>query len=627
MIQLTEAQPLSESGPLCMGGAMTAEAELLTDLPGPAELELFVAFAAWTQPGAALGENPGVLPPGPYFSFRITPFSPLLTTFPMAWGGGGPNDANNQPARAYVSLDNAGGFLLLQFRFDYLNTMDFEGYPDGTRVPNADRLLKDRRHAAARLAVSAQSVYGRPKTLRAMCWLREPNGDVSGLLLESAPRALRFYNAEAGGAPPVLFHSPAFSLARGGQPVAALSAVDATTLRVEITSAGPVPQKCRLLFLRTDSQDDAVDYMENYELDYVEIAAGMTRPYAAWGVANPVFAAIPTTIFLPAGPFSFATEVGIDPARLDPAGRYRVAMQWEGSGPENYAFISPEFRADACPELCPPQVESRIADYRREYGAYVAAAPRERLESRLSFLTPDYDACRAAPFADAAARVSVRIYAETGGRRYVLQEAEGARGPAGWDLPAGFAVTPDPANDRWNLSYRFRLRADAGRTELYSEDLATGARQFTSDLTQDWTGRELFVEFRLRLAQIQPRPYADELVATQRVRVEDYDTAVLTGAFTDEQGAPLSRICPEDGGLRLCIESGSGADAALIGLVESDGAAEEHESFQGELPQLSAGAVAQMDADFVSGRACVVFDAARFAPGRRYRFVAIEKED
>lgn len=625
MIQLTEAQPLTAAGPLCVGGAMTAEVVIETGLAAPQDLELFAAFATWTQPGAVAGLS-AANPAPPYFSFQMTPGTPLLTTFLLAWGGAGANDANNRPARARLYFDNTSGALRLHFTFLYLNALDMEGYPDGARLPNAGRLLKDRKNAVAPLGVSAQSVYGQAKTLGMTCWLREPNGDVSSIRLESAPQALRFYDAEHGGAPAALLHSPTFELERGGQPVGELSAFEPTLLRVGAQTAGPVAQRCRLIFLRTDTQNDAADYMDNYEMDYVEIVSGMTRPYGGWGASNTVFQATPLSLLAPSGPLGFATEVEIDPAKLDPQGRYRVAALWEGFGPEDYAFLSPEFRADACPSLCPPVIESRIADYRREYGDSITAAPRERLESRLSVVTAGYDACRAAPFADAVRGVGIRIYAEENGRRYVLAEEAGARGPAGWSLPAGFAVTPDPAAGRWNLSYRFRLRADANRAERYSEDLATGQTAFTSDTTQDWTGRDLFIEIRLRLAQTQPVSFEDELVVLQRVDVDDYDPAALTGVFTDTQGAPVSRICPEDDDLRLCVEN-AGAGAALVGVLETDAGPDEHESFPGELPQLASARVAQMDAAFSGGRACVVFRAERLAPGRRYRFVAIEKED
>lgn len=327
-----------------------------------------------------------------------------------------------------------------------------------------------------------------------------------------------------------------------------------------------------------------------------------------------------------------------------------------------YSFISNPIMATGLPTLCPPECGGFFSDYLDTFGQRLIVSPQERIKATCFWRAARFELCREQyghQMIASAKQVKVTILEEIDGYRHIFDEIVATKVGGAFisqndDLKV--YILPDAYLREIRVAYTYRIRYEADILNLRSESLATGATIFPPAANQDWTNRNLIIEFQLILEHTLPVLFQDILVKRMFFYVHPYDDHCLDIKFVNSAGFEMSNFCsfeesfnvivtqcpdddpnmPQDdeGGT---INTGPGYDY-FIGAIDKQNYSinqiKEHESItEGPISQLTNAPISSIDEQFEhnydsgsDNQAMATCDANGFESGQQYRFVAIKKK-
>lgn len=654
----------------CIGGLDLVEVRYRTDKMALNDILNFTICAFW-ELFAETGYNIGNLLDGGYVqgttTFYTKPKQPCFSAkvvsgmgtgvqYPMVWQQTNVPDRTNQTrlGRCTMQFDISGAPARLEItlRLFFVGKMDF-GAPMASQPDNQDKLLKVASWAQQDLVFQPnQNIYAAQRVISSGCLIIESlaaNLYAEGRV-NTANLQRRFYNMEWGGGAPVAFLTPEFIVERGGFTRTTLSSVENSLLRIRINKALSPPNidNVSIMMIRVDRDDPLRIWTDNYELSQVLNTPAVTLntgQHVNYELANTVFIA-PATVITPNTAGLNETTVTLNKTAFqNPDGSaksaiYRFIAVWtEAVSTERYAFISDEYAVSNCPALNAPNITGTISDYFTLFSNWLKVTPLERIRLSVVFEAALYNSQRPRNMLDAAVRITLSAYyEETIGvdtyRQYVIRESTISKFNGTWGASplAGMTIVPDTFLDTLNANYEFRVRNDPTVRNDLTVNMTTGAKLGGAQATgsQDWVGKTIIFVWVLQMEQLNPQ-YIDELVYTQKIDVNQYDTSVISLDLEDSLGNPIQQACVgyynEFTAKWSKTDSG---DDKLIPVVTPDpftaNLTQEFDKIFGNLQQLQTPLINDSDANFVANAAESLVNATQLQTGLLYRLCAIKKK-
>jgi hypothetical protein len=419
----------------------------------------------------------------------------------------------------------------------FIHSYDVLDYTTPQFDVNKDRLLVEKRQGATEDA-TATSIYSSVNNdIRTYIFMEDTGAPGNFGSLEWNPQygyGAGFYNKGKYGVAPY-FTNPQFLLTRNGVTVNGFSFIQDTDVEFRCDSPIATPAlvvKC----IRTDTNDQTVQWETNYELDVAEITGV--------GVSTVKFKTPYTGPTLVAGT-TYKWTFKIDKTTLVSGYKYRlIAIVYYNNPPTNNevtSFLSDEFDTNADVPYFGSwtDISGKIGDNKLLYtGNDLTATIEERMISELSI---DISANSFA--ADILNRLGIVVPNDI--RRYltevnftikeeyylsgypgIFQEFYDIRvskkvNPTTYESGKGITLDFYSTPNIIKLTAQWRNRYEANVTNISS--VANGVPTSTPQSTQYWGAKNLLVEWKLQLDYDDYiTPFTDIIVFTQKLFVKDY---------------------------------------------------------------------------------------------------------
>lgn len=521
----------------------------------PVDTEILVNQGLFLQIGYT-GENP-TAPFNRYFYFKITGATTVTTVYPMAWVG-------VQPARngtMNVELRNESGNLRVVLTGYFLYLEDGESYIP--TVSNPRRLLFNAVTNPVRLDNTPFSVYNADKLVRLALYVKQPPLSLPdwGFALAEKSLTARWFNSETYYAPATAVINPVFEFQRNADDVTNLSTFEDTDFAFEFDTVKSNPDVLIWIF-RQDSPTLPVPFLNALSHDLGEVptdgtAVPLPAPYALTDFEGNATLYSPSTAVTNIGGDTYRVECKIKASVLILNGIYRllVVVNYEESANvvHSYSFLSDEMRTDAPPALVVPDVEGHLSDYDSTYDNFLQVAPLERIRASVRLNLNAYDVSRVefGSFLQNVTGVQCRIFYNDSGFEQVVDRVFFGKSGSNWNEPTRGEVAQDIFRNILALSYEFRIRNEAQTPNVATTLPNDGANVLPVSGNQDWTGKDIFVEWTFNLRYQSPIAFDDQIIFTQILKVKPIQETNLTTEFLNEAGDPLRYLCENNENFKI----------------------------------------------------------------------------
>ncbi len=624
------------------GDLMLTQTVLDTDSATAVLGQIYLKPALFLPIGA--NPEPSTAPPAPYWYFEVDGATPLNTPLDMSYVG--PPNCKNGDYTIEFQI-SGGGFWRWIIRSLVVLLEDTNGYPDSA-LQNNRRFIYNVKNASGALQNSASSAYNESRLHRQTVWFYNPAANEWSRFKAQKAFSLRYFNSEVLAAPATIVHDFTFELKRSASVVTNLSASEITdlTLRFQTNYTGG-DLRLMLWAFRLDANDNSQFFWQNAKADLAVVNTFAlpgplpAPPTAGFLATNEIFTA-PSNQPNEAPAGFWTADCKIIPTNLVSGARYRliaVVHNLNGSQFDSHSFVSPEYRVDALPSVCPPDIDADLSDYLYVYGNNLIVSPQERIKGRVRFMGDIYDACRV-PLAlrQKSKSIEITAYSLNGGYKHVHDSILLVRDLFGnWvnptlsTAPRYVVLTEDGPGNWLQIEYFFRVRYEANLYNLATYLASDNTLQPIPLDNQDWTNKRIYLEYKLTIENSPIPLYGigqDILIFTQQIYCHDYDDNCLDIQFSYPNGTPVTTICDFETQFRACVTNCRPDPDLFIAGIDRNVYAQERfregESFSGVLPQLLQPPFVSVD-DVFDPDACATINVQLLEIETKYRFVAIRK--
>lgn len=508
-----------------------------------------------------------------------------------------------------------------------------------------DKLLKDRVTATTELTVTPDSIYRKAKVsdwlLAAYIYQVNPADLTDNSYVRSNFIGYKagFYNKDAHEAAPY-FTSPQWSIEVDGSAATKLSLLENSKVYFEIKSPTK-PTDWFSWLIRTDTTDNTVDFISNYEASFAEIVTDVTSSVLDNKILSPSL-----ELTLGTGT-TYKGFFHVDKDLLTLGASYRfISVVYDDISEEVNSFISEEF------EVIEPSFDGlgyefvvKLRDYFNDwYGNDLDCTIEERIQSitkiyygylgftsdiqtRLGLTVPN-DIRRY------LTKITVEIYEDVTvkERQYYDRATAYKTGSTTYSTPSGMTI--DVGSDYIETTYGWRNRYESWVPNI--QTVISGASLITPTGNQNWGGKILTVATKYELFYDDyVTPFTDEIVFTQQIRVKDYNTKdfLIFKPGTVTKPTDKEYYCEDES---ICFEaalSASTTDYKLLTTIEqspgSIASIEENEEMTGLLAQSDSAKFINQQTHFgetVSNRAYFCVDPTKLVYNKFYKVSAISKK-
>ncbi len=555
-----------------------------------------------------------------------------------------------------------GGYSYYRFKIqiDFVMIKDIKGYLASTT--NRDKLLKDAIDTPFELLPDNSNIGDFPVannqysedgySPRVYIYAEDPYEPFPGLstfLEEKFPgfKAAFYDKSEEGGAP--FFTDAHFKFIRGTDEVTNFLSYEPTKVEVYFTTpdlAKPI-NRVTMMIIRTDKNDDTVDFLTNYEADVAKIqGTGPSVGKIQTPMTSPTEQGVGTGIYM-----ASATIDGVDPAGTYQiiATGYYVPMTFGEQG-ETGGTNTGDIPVQAIKVYAGEgfDVTGFISDYETEFeGNDLECAIEERMRTRihLDFAANKWKNDILARFGIVTSndirryltKVDVLIYEEYtdltlgGVVRNVFDQATALRiSPLVYNPPVGLELDFSIANQA-DFKYSFRNRFEDFISNVQSYINGSPVLPLTN---QDWGGKTLKIQMTLSFFYDDiPSPFTDNVVMTQQIRVKDYGEMAVKH-ITGEELDDTENVCLDD---EVCyvglLDDDLSNRKLIVNIIPNDTVitnTQEAEVWVGDqLPQLTTPKIIEEEEDYTDqfgGKAAkFCIDTTQLILGASYKISALAK--
>lgn len=324
---------------------------------------------------------------------------------------------------------------------------------------------------------------------------------------------------------------------------------------------------------------------------------------------------------------------------------YRPTPPAPGNGYHSISFITDSILAGGNPKPVPPFCGAWLTDYINTFNNYLEVTPQERIRSVCLWRWSNFFNAKNISLPEIANTITILVYSQDGDYDHILESYSLGKNGLNQFISSyeNITVINDLPNKEIRIHYDFRVRYEENRQNLYTKNRLNGSITPLPQSTQNWTGKDIYIEYRLLLNF--PEGYQEEYVKIQKIKVLEYDTTVLNLEITTLDGLPLKQLCSYIPKFKVCATCLINDDDIninpsdpiykdfFIGLVDKDvysiSNIKEQESFYGILPQKSDPIISSIDSQFDlvnGGKACAIINSGALTTDTFYRFVAIKKK-
>lgn len=432
----------------------------------------------------------------------------------------------------------------------YYQIYDTDNYLNPALEDNHSKLLKDRKSNPLELIVNGNSIYTYDlQAPRIYFYLENRDVPSSNLYAEvvcSGYKAGFYAKNEHQTAP--YFTSPQFILKNtAGSNVNTLSLTETMTMYFRVNSATPVT-KVLMWLIRTDTNDNTVDFIENYEASFADV--GITGD-------NKLISPMVSPYNNISG--QYECSITIDKNKLTQDASYRfIAVVYGGTNTNS--FISGEVSASGLPCYggLGLDIYGRVSDYDHEYSMLglldtLEASIEERLRSKIKF---EYSGNKWKN--DILSRLGIvtvndvrryltsinfKIYEEysdsyLGNVVNIFEEGTATKlNPFTYNTPQG--MTLSFGNGFAEFWYDFRNRYE--NTIDCIKTLINGVNTTPVLSSQYWGGKSLKIEwtFNFNYDDYSGGTFEDKIICNQKLKIYDYEinqAAILGANINDVSG-------------------------------------------------------------------------------------------
>lgn len=571
--------------------------------------------------------------------------APTVGTYPMVLqcqSGYIPDIMKNWEAEIEIDYDSS-----IQIHFYFYEIYDTLTYLSPVAQDNHSKLLKDNKNNPSELVISGPSKYNTGSYLYNSYIFVQSNSIPAdkGYIFTEQRYLAGFYNKSVLNGSPY-FSDPVWGLERSAASVTNLSVYTDTKIIFDCVAPGDVVDEMLLWAIRTDSTDNTVDFLTNYESSFAQIGtvAGSTT------IDNKLKG--PSTAPASIGSSRWRMTAHIDKSQLVIGEKYRfIAVVYRNSGGtyKVTSFISDEYTVSAYPTWTGNEAifEGSMEDYNNRYtGKDLTCIVEERIRAtmtinhanfateiynRLGITLPNSDLRRYLTQVDAV------IYHEStsGGNttRQILDEGISYKiSPISYTavqrMSQSFGTTST------TLKWLWRNRYESWMSNIRT--LYNGVALPSPTGTQNWADLDLVMEFALHfIYDDYSTPFED--VVRYRFKFKPVDYIKDSTFKIETQDASLEDdvfFCIQDG--KLCLRAKHSAtsvdDYNLIVTIEPiQGNAftvEEAEAYSDILTQFTTLKITNEDTLYSSTATIANFcvDVDQLVPGTTYKIAAMRKK-
>ena len=611
MLTLSNPVWLEQPESACSASLMQSVFRVDTDWSALSAVKIYFRVQAWHSPDALLSDIPN-RPAMPAFVFQLTPDTPLDTVLPMT----APLALSFMKVSLMVKSTATTLQLIFTVRFWLGADMLLSGY-ENLSPAFWEAFTLQKSNDRTRL-----SVFDEVKSLRVSLHAVEPDGATAYISSESEPVKHRFWENAT-------LTDLMFILKRNDIAVKNLSALANTEIKFGITSSDEVTEAYAFLMRVNKSNGDSLPFTPSLELSYIKAESVFTTDFSDWGLSSEAFLPTAESDLQTAedAPTYFSAIVKSEV--LTSGGSYRFGVIWQTADGVRSAFLSPVFRADAVPDLVPPEISGSLTDFTGTYGNAIRACPLERIESKIIIPTAEYDASRERTFLQAITDVQLSWYVwdQDLGLTHVLQRELWRKAPDGtWNIDSeGEENSVSLGSGSIIFRKTFRIRNEPSVKNLFSYREQENQPLPVPLGNQDWSGKTVFLEYRFRLQHTAPEPFEDILIFTQRIDVLPFEDSINADLKTPFQ-LPLRQWLASYESLTMNISAENDAPEAYLLFLQdpATGILHEADSTEGLLPKRSSPLLAPQE-ETLNDRATVRLNAKNFATGVSYPVTVVRK--
>lgn len=562
--------------------------------------------------------------------FAMTPFvnTPFTTDL-----------AKNWDVQIHIGYGND-----FKITIKYFQNEDRNGYLSTVSQINHDKLLKDKIGSTLELDVSGTSVYTNPEQFPRFYIYQVDlvdNTKKSFFIVTTAFYKAGFYNKNHHETTPY-FTNPIWALSDTAGGRSTLNTLENTKLDFYIDSA-TVPTNFIAWMIRTDKNDNIVDFKTNYEASFAHITTD-----AGSGTIDNKIRKPSTALTIDSGT-TYKGSFYIDKDLITLGATYRfISIAYDLEGDHVNSFISEEFTT-AIPSFngLGYSFVAKLRDYFNDYyGNNLTCIVEERMQSiininydyfgfsddilhRLGLVVPN-DIRRY------LTKVTVEIYEDASVqlRHYLQRSIAYKTGPTTYMTPDGMELNFTTAN--LEIKYPWRNRYE---TSIPNIESTFNGIIISPASNQNWGTRTLKVRTKLELFYDDYAvPFTDELVFMQVIKPKTYDTqgfAIYSNAGgKDAPVLATDYFCPDDANcFNAVFSNGSYAQYRLLTTIEKNPGTismiEENEEMLGVLAQSDTNKFSSQESAYgetVATKAAFCIDGTKFVYDTFYKLSAMAKK-
>jgi hypothetical protein len=542
-------------------------------------------------------------------------------------------------------------FLLHHYFYEIY---DVDNFMNPSMEDNHSKLLKEKKLSANELTLVGPSKYTGTKNIFSMYIFVDKitNRNEKGYGIKEINYVAGFYEKQYSSGDGH-FYDPEFILERAASVVTDLSVVTDTKLTFKIYNPDDVLDSCMLWLIRTDTLDNTVDYLTNY--DYSHIKAATNGGAATIHNAYKAPSTGPTAL----GSDQWKVDVTIDKSKIVFGAKYRaIAVCYQTDEYLAYkvtSFISEEFVADDYPTWTGGEgnFTGELIDYNTKYNNDLICVVEERIQSKLTFAHSTFAAEILArlgitlPSNDIRrylTRLDLVIYEETvdGSGNTVRQIYDtntiyktGATTYTSTPrLSASFGANTSLFDYTWRNRYESHIPNVQTLVNGVALPLPTG--------DQNWAGKVLTVEWAFHFVYDDwTSPFEDVVRFRQKIRPADYidDGTFYIDYIYPSHDINSEFICIDGGGndlgeiclAALHLAASENQYNLIVNIEPVQGNAytlEEAEAYTDQMPQLTTNKITNEGTLYImaatEGDFCV--DMTKLTPNTTYKISALRKK-
>jgi hypothetical protein len=526
----------------------------------------------------------------------------------------------------------------------YFQIYDLQSYLNSSLENNRSKLLKDTASNVNDLVVTGSNIYSQTNLCPIQYLLVIDPTDPATfgtLTINFSGYQAGFYSKDEANLPS-FFTNPVFTLYDTTPAVQTeLSIAYNSKIKFTIDSGGSTIDKVLFWLIRTDTNDNSIDFYDNYDASFAEILTSGS------GTIDNKLIAPSQEITLVSGN-TFDAFAHVDKSLLNVGEKYRfiaiVYLDEYGSFNVN-SFISDEYVVGV-PTFTGGgyTFDAKLSDYMNEYtGNDLTCVVEERMKSttefgynytafqsdmlnRLGLVLPDNDIRRY------LTTITATIYEEIGNTIQILKRDIATKtNPTTYSTPSD--MTLNFADDTLVVDWNWRNRYEDNIANI--QTIVNGVPLTTPTSTQDWGGRNLKISIEFTLFYDDyVAPFSDTIQIFQAISVKDYNFVDLEILNADDTAIPSNYISGTDPALASNLYLANPEEYKLITTGEVStgtiGSIEENETFIDLLPQLTSLLFNNQESDYsqtIATKGLFSLSSSVFLLNLQYKISALAKRD